>query len=274
MMRRSTCGTEGQEGTSNEDELADEFHGDNILIDIGEEEEERAEDNSTTNWNESPYFSGGFFSKLPNEFAQCNHCPKANPMPKGQKQPKGIVRRTDSNSSGMKSHLESKHRDLVAEFQKKKDEVELMRDKFRSEKASRKRRVSGKQEEAKQSKLTTEGGNLIMRGRPVDPNLQKEWDDAMSDFIADTHVSFSQMSGEPFAKLINVINRRSMKVQVKSRKVLSKHIGVRADEVLEDVSKIIKATRQDMVSCSFTTDLWTSRAQDAFLCLTVHFIDR
>ena len=47
-----------------------------------------------------------------------------------------------------------------------------------------------------------------------------------------------------------------------------------ADELMADITAIIKTVKPDLVSLGFTTDLWTSRALDSYISLTLSFIDR
>ena len=38
--------------------------------------------------------------------------------------------------------------------------------------------------------------------------------------------------------------------------------------------KVLKESCPDLVSVSFTTDMWTNREGDAFISLTIHYIDK
>ena len=42
-----------------------------------------------------------------------------------------------------------------------------------------------------------------------------------------------------------------------------------AEELRADLTAIIKTVRADLVSLGFTTDLWTSRALDSYISLTL-----
>ena len=58
------------------------------------------------NWQQSPFYTFGYFEKLPNKLARCNLCPtKYEPRPGEKKQPKGTVHVEDSNTQSCKSHL-------------------------------------------------------------------------------------------------------------------------------------------------------------------------
>ena len=236
----------------------------------------REETVADINWFQSAFFIGKWFSKLPDELAQCTMCPLKIPRKYSEKQPKGVVRRKDGNSKGMMEHLRACHSVEIPRYEEKKIEVERKRDELRNEKNNNKRKLPIPQNniDPKQSKLATNQGKLII-GQPADPNIQTEWDNALTDFLADTHASFSQMSGPPFRKMIGIILRRSrIKLEVRTRKTLSKKVTTRSEEVLLDLGKIIDFCKSEMVSVSFASDLWTSNAHDAFLCLNVVFIDQ
>ena len=97
----------------------------------------------------------------------------------------------------------------------------------------------------------------------------------MTDWIVDKQLPFSAASGEYFEKMIDVLNKHSRnKIKVKSRRTLTKHVETRAEEILKELCSVISTIREDMKSCSFTTDIWTSRSMDSYISLTVHFIDK
>ena len=196
--------------------------------------------------------------------AKCTSCPNT------------IIKTKESNTSGLDSHLSRKHPDIYKKFLAKRADVLKQRDERKALRESRKRRVGVLDlNSSKQTKLGSRTGVLSMTSPSPDPQVQKLWDDALVDYLAETHVSFRQVSGTPFRKLVNVSNKNSRsKIVVKSRRQLTKHVKKRTEELLSELSGIIRACKTDMKSCSFTTDLWTSRAGDAFLSLTVHFIDK
>ena len=63
-------------------------------------------------------------------------------------------------------------------------------------------------------------------------------------------------------------------MEVLSRFALAKHVTKSADDLMKDVTSIIKTCRTEMEGVSFTTDIWTSATMDSFISLTVHFIDK
>ena len=93
------------------------------------------------------------------------------------------------------------------------------------------------------------------------------------DYAAESFSSFRQLStsSETFVDLIKIANR---KIKVKTAVTLSNHVSKKAKSVKQDICNVIITVKPDLVSASFTTDMWTSRSGDSFMSLTVHFIDR
>ena len=74
---------------------------------------------------------------------------------------------------------------------------------------------------------------------------------------------------------MNVLNKQSRsKVKVLSGQALASHVNKNAEEVLKEVSTIIRSSLSEMESVSFTTDIWTSGNSESFISLTVHWIDK
>ena len=42
----------------------------------------------------------------------------------------------------------------------------------------------------------------------------------------------------------------------------------------DDIAAILMTVREDLLSIGFTSDLWTSRALDSYISLTITFIDK
>ena len=104
----------------------------------------------------------------------------------------------------------------------------------------------------------------------MDKELQEKFDEALIEHITETCTSFHQY-GESFQRLISVLTK---KVKVKHPTSLSRMVDKSAEEVMKEITDIIRTVKEDLVSLGFTTDLWTSRAMDSYLSLTVSFIDR
>ena len=93
------------------------------------------------------------------------------------------------------------------------------------------------------------------------------------NFLADTGVA-SRVVGRPsFIALMKTANKR---INLKSPQTYSRMVQVKGEEVLDDIASIISTVKKsgDLKSVAFTTDVWTSRAMDPYMCLTIHFIDK
>ena len=110
----------------------------------------------------------------------------------------------------------------------------------------------------------------FFKSQSVDKDLDDRFHDALIEHIAQTCTSFNQY-GESFQRVVSILNK---KVKVKSPRTLSRMVDKKAAELMTDITGILKAVKADLVSLGFTTDLWTSRALDSFICLTLSFIDR
>ena len=224
------------------------------------------EDEEVINWNESPFFISKLFTRLPEKKAKCNSC-------------QATLKTTDGNTEGLRNHIIRKHPKKVPEFEECKKKVLEKREARRSEKNKLKRSAGKSMSEGetkiKQTKLQARDGKLSLKLPPPDFETQKRWDNAVTDWIVDKQLPFSAASGEYFEKMVDVLNKHSRnKIKVKSRRTLTKHVETRAEEILKELCSVISTIREDMKSCSFTTDIWTSRSMDSYISLTVHFIDK
>ena len=106
-----------------------------------------------------------------------------------------------------------------------------------------------------------------------DAALDKRVTEAIINFLADSGVAFSVVGRSSFIDLVKVANKR---IKLKSPKTYMRLTKVRAEEIDQSIRDIIKTIRDqgDIKSVSFTTDIWTSRSQDSYISLTIHFIDR
>ena len=104
-----------------------------------------------------------------------------------------------------------------------------------------------------------------------DKALNEGIDEAIVDFLADSGVAFRVVGLDSFKNLLNVANKR---VKVKHPTTYSKKVKVQAENIKNDITSIIDATKEDFDCVGFTTDLWTSRSGDPYMSLTVHFIDK
>ena len=163
------------------------------------------------------------------------------------------------NTSGLNSHLKLKHAEL---FKKLNEDKEKKNEEKKATKNKKNEDHPLTKQPLKQPKLS-----FINRSE-AERELQDKFNDALVEYVATSGVSFNQA-----AKLTDVIHSINKKIQVPSSKVLSRRMENKADFTLKKVHNILAAFRSKIVSVGFTTDLWTSRAGDAYISLTCSFID-
>ena len=225
---------------------------------------EAAGEETEINWFSSTFYLGNFFTKQPdNVSAKCNSCPISSKP----------IKTKSGNTTGLDSHLSRKHRKVYEKFLEKKAEVEGKR---KAIKEGSKRKMIGQDLiRSKQSKLSTTGGVLNMKPPPPDPRIQKELIDATINLAVESGISFNALSGPAFRSVVDVLNRQSrQKVKVLSGHALATHVTTSAEELLQEVTAIIRNCRAEMEGVSFTTDIWTSATMESFISLTVHWIDK
>ena len=106
-----------------------------------------------------------------------------------------------------------------------------------------------------------------------DAVLDKRVTEAIITFLADSGVAFQVVGRDSFVSLMKTANRR---IKLKSPKTYIRLTRLRAEEIDKSIRDIIKTIKEegDIKSVGFTTDIWTSRSQDSYMSLTIHFIDR
>ena len=106
-----------------------------------------------------------------------------------------------------------------------------------------------------------------------DAALDKRINDAIITFLADSGVAFQVVGRSSFIDLIKTANRR---IKLKSPKTYMRLTRLKAEEIDKSIRDIIMTIREegDIKSVAFTTDIWTSRSQDSYISLTLHFIDK
>ena len=203
-----------------------------------------------------------YFEKLPNGGGKCNTCKKE-------------IACTAGNTTGLGRHLASQHSQLnkvwifieiylyVSQFC---DFQELLEKKTERDGERVKRKASEDDNPA----LSKRPKEDFFKAPQVDTDLDARFHKELIKHIAHTCTSFNQY-GESFQKLISILNKR---IKVKHPRTLSRMVDKEAEELMADITAIIKVVKADLVSLGFTTDLWTSRALDSYISLTLSFIDR
>ena len=203
-----------------------------------------------------------YFEKLPNGSGKCKTCKKE-------------IACTAGNTTGLGRHLSSHHvnlnkvlrylcgisSDFFLMFQELEDK------KSERDGARQKRKASTTDDNPGASKRSKED---FFKAPPVDTDLSDRFHKELIKHIAHTCTSFNQY-GKSFQRVIDVLTKR---VKVKHPRTLSRMVDKEADVLMADITAIIKTVKADLVSLGFTTDLWTSRALDSYISLTLSFIDR
>ena len=189
---------------------------------------------------------GTYFTKNGNE-GKCIACKK-------------ILQCKGGNTVGLSRHLNAVHRKLFLEY-------ESAVAKRATERVKRGRNESGNslppQKKAKE--------DFFKMHVVEDQVVSERFHDALVEHIADSFASFGQFGTESFQKVVTTLNKR---VKVKHPTTLSRMATGKAESVRKEVASILRAVKADLMSIAFTTDLWTSRASDSFICLTLSFLDK
>ena len=103
--------------------------------------------------------------------------------------------------------------------------------------------------------------------------LDKRITDAIITFLADSGVAYSVVGRSSFVDLMKTANKR---INLKSPKTYMRLTKIKAEEIDKSIKDIIMTIKEegDLKSVAFTTDIWTSRSQDSYMSLTIHFIDK
>ena len=166
--------------------------------------------------------------------AKCKHCPKEVSTPGG-------------TTSGLKKHLGT-HPKEMEEYLKKQEEMD------KKKVATNLKRPAEDEADSKPLKQT----RLDFGAKEVTKAKQKDFDDALVSFVAETGVSFNVLGSESFKELIGVANRQ---LNVKDPRTYSRKVDAASRSVLSRVSDILSAVKSTIPSVGFTSDMWTSRAQ-------------
>ena len=172
-----------------------------------------------------------------------------------------VIKCSDGNTTGLKNHLKSFHSAAYAEFTLQTEQ------KNASKKIKRKVSTSPNNKSSfKQSKITTTVTNMIKYDdqHPV----QREFYSLLLDVIIDGFLSFEFANLPATKTLVNFLNKR---VTVKHSTTYSKLAEAKYKAMMVDMKNVITSKIEN--SCAFTSDIWTSRVNDAYLSLTLHFID-
>ena len=104
-----------------------------------------------------------------------------------------------------------------------------------------------------------------------DAAVNKAFDDALVDFLAESGTAFRVAGLPTFKRMINIANRR---IKVKHPMTYNRMVKNKAENIKKDLINILTVAKANFNCVGFTTDLWTSRSGNPFMSLTVHFISK
>ena len=105
----------------------------------------------------------------------------------------------------------------------------------------------------------------------VDPQgkKQSDYDRKLLEFLASQFVPFYVVDSEEFKAFVEELDKT---INLKCSRTYSRQMEDLAIEVLAEVKKAVEEYCK--WSCAITTDLWTSRARDSYISVTLHFVDK
>ncbi|XP_065664529.1 E3 SUMO-protein ligase ZBED1-like [Hydra vulgaris] len=162
---------------------------------------------------------------------------------------KKSLKTKDGNTSGLQCHVEKKHSQNYFEYSKKTD------DSLPPSKKKQQTMVEMLETKSKYDK---------------DNSIQKQFDSAMLDYFCTNLASFSAVKGRGFKKWFDIAKP---KLTLHHRTTYSRKHLIRSREVQAGMKSIITEITPNLKSAAFTSDLWTSRAQDSYISWTFLTID-
>ena len=172
---------------------------------------------------------------------------------------KKVLQCKGGNTVGLSRHLKSAHKKEWAEY----EAVVARRD---EEKLKRNLSIGKSMPPPKRRKE-----DFFKNHEGEDVVASDKFHKSLVKHIAASHASFGQFGMKSFQRVVSSLNPR---VKVKHPTTLSRMVSGEAKHVRKELAAILKAVKPDLVSLAFTTDLWTSRASDSFISLTLTFIDK
>ena len=163
-----------------------------------------------------------------------------------------------NTTSQLLRHLEAKHDDEAKDVRSRMKPI---------------KRKAADEDSLKEPATAKTKPNINMFFQESDAALDKRITEAIITFLSDAGIAFSVVGRSSFVNLMKVANKR---VKLKSPKTYMRLTRLRAEEIDKNIRDIIQTIRAegDIKSVSFTTDIWTSRSQDTYMSLTIHFLDR
>ena len=189
-----------------------------------------------------------FGDNLDGEFAHCLLC-KYHPE-------KGValhIKVGGGSTQAMRNHMKWHHKKEYSDMEKEESEEKKARTPL-----------------GLKLDNTPKIGDAIRRMTKVDPQGKKQsaYDKKLLELLACQFIPFGVVDSEEFKSFVGELDKA---INLKCARTYSRQMEELALEVLVDVKKVVEEFCTS--SAAITTDLWTSRARDSYISITLHFVD-
>ena len=98
---------------------------------------------------------------------------------------------------------------------------------------------------------------------------QTNYDKKLLELLACRFVPFEIVNSQEFKNFVSELDKT---INLKHSTTYSRQMKDFSADILEDVKKAVDEFCD--ASAAITTDLWTSRARDSYISITLHFVDK
>ena len=174
------------------------------------------------------------------------------------KDSEALIKVPDGSTKGLRKHVQTNHK---AEW------TDMERDEEKKAKETKTEAEKKRKRADTQPKIDKAINDLTK----VDPQgaRQKNYDKCLVEFLACKFIPFQVVDSPEFKNLINLLDKSINHKH--STTTYSDQVERVAKGVLQEVKEVV--AKYCDVSAAITTDLWTSRARDSYISITLHFVD-
>jgi len=210
-----------------------------------------------------------YFTKTGKDSSKCNRCDHPCQL-------------KDSSTSSMRYHLRAKHPQLFSELTKA--DCSNKKEKRKAEEEIQQAEAAAAQECGPTPKRSRR--KLFLDGEDSDESAgampkytqystgdrrQLQFDMWVTEYLVEASLPFSHVESKAFRKLALRLNP---KATVKSATTFSRSkLPKLYQSMKNELDSKLEEDLKELSCVGFTTDLWTSRANDNFLSLTLHYIN-
>ena len=171
-----------------------------------------------------------------------------------------------SSISGISYHLENDHAPVFAIYLKALADLEDEKQQQREEILQAQANLEFINQQAKPNTLD----NYIVSKYPIGDKRQLKFDKSVIEYLVETSLPFGHVESEGFKNFVATLNPRA---NIKTAKTFATTKLPKLYEAMK--FDMDNKTRKDFAidaGVGFTSDCWTSRANDPFLSLTLHYV--